>query len=93
MDATITKPTEAEVHAAQKVLSEGIDPAGLIEDGYWRPLAEDALVAADEAGRGKALEDALDTLYAIMMMDAGGASERAAETYHDLRGFTREAQR
>lgn len=49
MPQTITKPTVAQLDAAERVLAEVLGPQPLSEpDGYWRSLAEAVLEAADE---------------------------------------------
>ena len=44
-----TRPSEAEVLAAEAVIAEGHEDK---PDGYWRQLAEEALEAARRAGEG-----------------------------------------
>lgn len=48
-ETQITRPTEAEVSAAEQVIAEGHDDK---PDGYWRQVAEDALEAARQTGEG-----------------------------------------
>lgn len=70
-----------QVDAIERVLAECF--GGEHTDGYYRATAAAVLETLDGPR-----QSALDSLYAIMMMDAGPASERAAEAYHRLSGLT-----
>lgn len=86
MSAEQTLPTN-QVDAIERVLAESFENPTRntmgYADGYYRSVAEAILETLDGPR-----QSALDSLYAIMMMDAGPASERAAEAYHDISGLT-----